>query len=128
MNFYKFSIFKKMLKLLQYSFRILAIPFGLILSENTYYIVSLYSLLFFDIISSFYHSFYFQFIFIISFFIGFLNLFYTTNKIFSGFFQILKFPSSLPLKMKLLSNEKDTHKTLDILEEEKTTESKSDFG
>lgn len=86
MNFYKFSIFKKMLKLLQYSFRILAISFGLILFENTYYIVSLYSLLFFDIISSFYYSFYFQFIFIISFFIGFLNLFYTTNTIYSGFF------------------------------------------
>ena len=75
-----------MLKLLQYSFRILAIPFGIILLENTYYIVSIYLLLFFDILSSFYSFFIFQYIFITSFFIGFLNLFYTTNRIYSGFF------------------------------------------
>ena len=80
-----------MLKLLQYSFRILVIPFSLILFNNTYYIVSLYSLLFFDIISNFYFFFYFQYIFTIYFLIGFLNLFYTNNYIYSIFFFLYSF-------------------------------------
>lgn len=75
-----------MLKPLQYSFRILTISFSFFFFNTIYYIVSLYLLFFFDIISSFYTFFYFQYIFLLFFFIGFFNLFYVKNYMYSILF------------------------------------------